>query len=273
MELRTILVNLDIDSYSPSLLKAAVDLGQRFGARISGVAAAAAPSALMGIQSGGVTTALYEAESTAVAERLTGLALEFNEAVPPPLRGTCVTSMEAPDQAVLSLLRRADLVLVGSRPGLDNGRLRTLDVGTLLLAAGRPVLILAPETTALSAETIVVGWKDTREARRAVADALPLLKTAKDVVVVTVSEGDLATEKGVVGDVAAWLASHDVKARGDVYDPQGRAASTLEEIAREFGSDLIVTGAYGHSRAREWFFGGVTRDLLAVSAINRFMSN
>jgi nucleotide-binding universal stress UspA family protein len=68
-----------------------------------------------------------------------------------------------------------------------------------------------------------------------------------------------------VDDVVAWLARHDVVAFAVVTDTDAHAANQLELVAKETGSDLVVAGAYGHSRLREWAFGGVTRDLLTRS--------
>src|SRR5262249_51173969 len=108
--------------------------------------------------------------------------------------------------------------------------------------------------------------KDAAEARRAVADALPLLREAKEVVVAEVCEDD--TGRGAaearVADVAAWLARHGVIASARVAG-MGEAisvAAVLDAIADDIGAQLIVAGAYGHSRFRELVLGGVTQHFL-----------
>ena len=86
MEFRTILVNLDVDYYSPNILKVAVDLAQRFGARLSAVAAASPPASFLSAESAAITLDLYEAERTQLADRLRRLEAAFIEAVPTTLR-------------------------------------------------------------------------------------------------------------------------------------------------------------------------------------------
>ena len=273
MEIRSILVNLDVDYYSPNVLKVAVDLAQRFHAQLSAVAAASPPTNLIAVEGAAVSAGLYEAERRNVEERLNGLAAEFVEAVPPALRGTCVTYLDAPNPILARIARRADLVMVRSHLGGEEIRSRNVDPGALLLAVGRPVLLIEPDCSVVKAERIGVGWRDCREARRAISDAMPWLKMAAQVIVAGIDEGDAVTVKAEIEDVVAWLRLHGVEARGDVYPANGSHGDTLREIARENGADLVVSGAFGHSRMREWIFGGMTRDLLGTASINRLMSN
>ena len=113
---------------------------------------------------------------------------------------------------------------------------------------------------------VLIAWKDTPEARRAVVDALPILREAKDVMVAEIAEDDdkPAALSGVK-DVVAWLSRHGVLASGQVPDECGHAAAQLGRIASEVGAGLVVAGAYGHSRLREWVFGGVTKELINPS--------
>jgi len=118
--------------------------------------------------------------------------------------------------------------------------------------------MVPPGSERLSAKHVVVAWKDTREARRAVRDSLPFLKQAEDVSVIGIGE---PAQGGT--DVCAYLRHHGIEARA--YTRPGQIASMADElvrIAEQEGADLIVCGAYGHSRTREWVFGGVTRELL-----------
>jgi nucleotide-binding universal stress UspA family protein len=121
----------------------------------------------------------------------------------------------------------------------------------------------------------VIGWKDTREARRAVCDALPFLPRAKHVTIVEVcqarAEGSVARH---VNDVADYLARHGISSDPRVIpDRDFSAAQQLTDLAQAEGADLLVVGAYGHRRLGEWFFGGVSRDLLAASPICCLMSH
>ena len=126
--------------------------------------------------------------------------------------------------------------------------------------------MVPPGVAALEGRRVLVAWKDTREARRAVADALPLLSRAEEVLVVEAAPE--AEERGQAlrraDDVAALLAGHGATARGEALEPGGGAvADDLLLAAGRHGADLVVAGGYGHARLREWAFGGVTRDLLA----------
>lgn len=273
MDIRTILVNFDIDAFSPALAKCAGDLAKRFNADLIGLASAEPSPALIGVESAMATAAWYAQEREEIEARLRALETEFRALAPAGTKVDWRAYVEAPNRSLVASARCADLIVTGSRQGRDVSYLRSVDIGELVLTAGRPVLVAASGVAAIKAEKIVVGWKDTREARRAVSDALPLLKAAGDVVVATINEGDLAAEKASLTEVLAWLRRHEVKARGDVYPVKGASATTLEDTARDMQADLIVTGGYGHSRLREWLFGGMTRDLLAAQTINRFMSN
>jgi nucleotide-binding universal stress UspA family protein len=121
------------------------------------------------------------------------------------------------------------------------------------------------------ARKALVAWKDGREARRAVADAVPFLSRATEVVVATVDPDGSRQSRDGVADVVAWLDRHGIKARGEILPGRDEGAR-LAEFAAGLGADLVVSGAYGHSRLREWVLGGVTRSLLDDVRLNRFMS-
>jgi nucleotide-binding universal stress UspA family protein len=272
MEFRSILVNLDVDSGSSGLLSVAIDLAARFGAEISAVAGASLATDLIAFEGAAVAVGNYDAERKQLEDRLQAIEVDFIAKVPTNLRGRCVTLLTAPNELAVIAARRADLILVDSWAG-EKVASRNLDVGALLLSAGRPLLLVAGGNTHVSAKTVIVGWKDGREARRAVADAMPLLRSAMEVIVAAIDEGDTMEQRASVEDVAGWLRLHGVAANGNVYPLVGTHAETLQSLARHSEADLIVTGAFGHSRMREQLFGGVTRDLLAAGAVNRFMSN
>jgi nucleotide-binding universal stress UspA family protein len=121
----------------------------------------------------------------------------------------------------------------------------------------------------------LVGWKDTREARRAIRDALPFLYRAKRVTVIAICESDQKeAARHQVDDVVVYLARHKVRAEGRVETRlMGSGADQITGFAENEGADLLVTGAYGHSRLNEWVFGGMTHDLLAFSPICCLMSH
>jgi nucleotide-binding universal stress UspA family protein len=134
----------------------------------------------------------------------------------------------------------------------------------LVMQLGRPVLVVPDTCNWLDFRSILIAWKDTPEARRAIVDALPILRQAKDVAVVEIIEEEpdrLAALSGI-RDIAVWLSRHGVVASEQVPAEKGNAAEQIERIASGVGAGLVVAGAYGHSRLREWVFGGMTKRLL-----------
>jgi nucleotide-binding universal stress UspA family protein len=169
--------------------------------------------------------------------------------------------------------RYADLVVVG-QPGdpLRQDKGDRLTVESVLMTAGRPVLTIpfAGDFPALT-DHILVAWNASREATRAVHDALPLLRKARQVTVLTVST-DTSVADAQAGesppDITAHLVRHGVRAEarrtvsGDIAD-----GDALLSYASDISATMIVAGGYGHSRARELIFGGVTRTLLTEMTV------
>jgi nucleotide-binding universal stress UspA family protein len=183
--------------------------------------------------------------------------------------------LDYPVDALARTARSADLVVTGQTKGPGDA-LASLDPGEVLLKIGRPVLIVPDGVSSLRAEHVVIGWKDTREARRAVLDALPFLHEASRVTVVEICDGgEENTAQEHLDDVVRYLARHRINATPRVLlrDHGSSGAAGLIKIAQQEGADLIVAGAYGHSRLGEWIFGGVTQDLLAASSICCLMSH
>jgi nucleotide-binding universal stress UspA family protein len=159
--------------------------------------------------------------------------------------------------------RSADLVITGPGSGGRLDAARFVNIGDLVMQVGRPVLVVPAAADELKLERIVIGWKDTRETQRAAFDALPLLKKTAHVTVVEIcAEKEIAAARTRVEDVVGWLKWHGIAAESHASPSTGDDASLLNAIAQEQGANMIVAGAYGHSRLREWVLGGVTRDLL-----------
>ena len=138
-----------------------------------------------------------------------------------------------------------------------------LMTGDLVLKAGRPVLIASETAGEPDLDNVVVAWKDTREARRTVTDALPLLGQAGRVCVVEIARADkVADAQGRLAGLTEWLHHHGVASESLAITATGDDAAQLRAIAQDRRAGVIVAGAYGHDRLREWVFGGVTRDLL-----------
>jgi nucleotide-binding universal stress UspA family protein len=161
------------------------------------------------------------------------------------------------------------LIVTGGEEG--ENVFRAVDIGSLALGSGRPVFVAASNFEHVLAKTALVAWKDTREARRAIADALPFLSKANEVVVATTDGNPDDNVRDSLADVAVYLEHHGIMARTEILSGEENGERLLV-FARSIHADLIVSGAYGHSRLREWAFGGMTRTLLQESGINRLMS-
>jgi len=180
--------------------------------------------------------------------------------------------------AALSLHGRyTDLVVVGQDDERDpDGTVRGL-AGRVVLACGRPVLVVPYIGAAKTiGEQVVVAWNASREAVRALNDALPLLVAARAVHVMTFNASGGARGHGEIpsADVCLHLARHGVKAEAQHYEAHDiDVGDMLLSRASDRGADLIVTGGYGHSRLREMALGGVTRHLLGHMTVPVLMAH
>jgi nucleotide-binding universal stress UspA family protein len=196
------------------------------------------------------------------ASRREGLAAEWR-AIRQPLT-----------ESIVVHARYADLV-VAARPVLESPEAPTVVPESLVFASGRPVILLPSEAPPTLGRRIIVGWNASREATRAVADALPLLARAEAVELLIVDpechSGSHGEEPGA--DVARHLARHEVRVEVRTVASRGEdIGSVLLSRAAAFGADLLVMGAYGHSRLTELAFGGATRTALHEAELPLFMS-
>jgi nucleotide-binding universal stress UspA family protein len=139
-------------------------------------------------------------------------------------------------------------------------------------------VLIIPYVGAINAlaRTVLVGWKSSREAARAVNDALPLLREAESVTVLAINPREGIGGDGDVpaADIALHLARHGVKAAAaHTVATDISEGDALLNHAEEIGADLIVAGGYGHSRLTQYAFGGVTRTLLATMTAPLFLSH
>jgi nucleotide-binding universal stress UspA family protein len=166
-----------------------------------------------------------------------------------------------PAHALAIAARCTDVIVLGqSEPEKDPSHIQALP-DDLVMTAGRPILVVpyigAPKTIG---SHIVVAWANTRESTRAAMDALPLLQQAETVEIVTVNSGDRDSLPGA--DIARWLAEHGVEATINRFDAGVDPADAVLNHVSDSGADMIVMGAYGHSRLRETVLGGTTRSIL-----------
>jgi nucleotide-binding universal stress UspA family protein len=250
---------MDLDPACERRTNLAAALADRFSSRLIGVAAReiVVPPYFETPVDG--VASIVEIEERSAAENIGKVEALFRRVAGARERIEWRHALGPATDYVLQQARAADLIVV-SRPGRDGRALGSMGIngGDLVMDAGRPVLFVPPHLDNLSAKRVVVGWKDSREARRAVWDSLPFLKRAEEVFVVSID-----ADRGSADDVAGYLGCHGVEACTLARPrPAIAVADEIVRIAEQEGADLIVCGAYGHSRTREWIFGGVTRDLL-----------
>lgn len=246
-------------------------LAQAFGASLTGVCTVATPpmigdDAFTGGAALTVLMADYElAAQTEVRDaesRFRAFARTAN--VQADWRG----AVGWPPYRLVEQARLADLVVVGAHS--RKARYGSASPADVAMSAGRPVLVV-PRSVPPSAlgGPALVAWKDTREARRAVAGAVPLLQRASRVHLAEVcAKDDQAHAREGLADVQTFLARHGVRSDFEVLSAEDTAAGErLLGHARDSQCDLVVAGAYGHPRLTEWILGGVTRTLIDRSPL------
>lgn len=262
MAYRTLLTHVTADRGSPARLRMVRSVAEAFSARVVGLGARA-PWPYADAENG--RGAQFE-ELVRWAKRDVETAREsFAKAFADGSVATTWRSEVAyPNVALTRHAAVADLVVAyRTTSGADLSTFAAPDM--LLMEAGLPLLLMPGREAPFRTDTVLLAWKNTREARRAISMSLPVLAMAKRVLVAAVCEGrQLSHVEAELRDVIERLTAHGVKATSlaEVGGP-GSAGRRLSRIAQTEGSDLIVAGGYGHSRLREWVMGGVTRDLIA----------
>ncbi len=167
---------------------------------------------------------------------------------------------------IISHGKSADIIIVSATDPAEVSGVELDCIERVLVGAGRPLLVLPRGSEhVLDLDQVVVGWNGGKEAARAVFDAIPLLQSAKSVHVVCV---DAKNEERVTPEepgrrIVATLQRHKIKSEAKTMEGGGESAGkALLKHAQEINAGLIVMGAYGHSRLREFVFGGATRHVL-----------
>jgi nucleotide-binding universal stress UspA family protein len=272
MALKDILVHLDTTPRCIARLEIAARLATRHGAHLTGVHVIDIPSANYFY---GAAMPFVPANPEEIVDRIRTEATEAAHPIEAAFRD-CLrrNGLEGewrlvegnPSTTVALHARYVDLTVTG-QPNPEDPQDSDAVTVTAAMTSGRPVLAVpfAGDFPTIG-ERVLVAWNASREAARAVNDALPLLTGAKHVTVLAINP-----QRGVGGhgdvpaaDISLHLARHGLKAEAshtvsrDISDGEA-----LLSYAADIGADLIVAGAYGHSRARELVFGGVTRTLIA----------
>lgn len=272
MTFASIMVSVDLAGDADARIRIAAHLADSCEGRTIGIAARLPDRGTAQVGPMGASAFLPVHSERAVMDGLAQARQLFEVAVGTRSRVSWRAALEPGLAFLASQARAADLIVVGrGDAAAPTACIRPLDPASVVLAAGRPVLVVPPGIDYLEGRRVMVAWKDTREARRAVRDAIPILRRANCVDVVAVTHGDRPTG---AADVAAYLATHGIRATSAEHrQDEAGDAETLLDLASEGATDLIVLGAYGHGRVRETVLGGVTRDVLRYAPICSLLSH
>lgn len=261
MSYKTILIHVQPSPASEARLQAAVKLAEKLQAELVGVGGREPLIAVEPLAADFGGAYGVEACAEADARLLAEAEASFHKLAPGAIWRPAA---RVPTDALCDNAAGADLVIVG----LEHvPRDFAPNPAETVLRAGLPVIALPVQHSAIAYERILIAWKDTREARRAVSDALPLLQAANEVTVVSIStRSETAATRASVDNLMNRLARHGVMARAEFVSTRGDPGDGLVHFVASRGADLIVAGAFGRSRAGEWLLGGVTQTLLEQSS-------
>jgi nucleotide-binding universal stress UspA family protein len=279
MAYKDLLVHVDDTRSCAGRLQAAVDLAVAHEAHLTGVYIIADPSPAAFV-SGYVPPDVLEMLQQRARERAEAALARFAE-VATRNQISFETRIDrvlytAVADALATNARYADLAIVGQADP-DDGEMPSYLPEEVTLASGRPSLVIpyiGPPPTL--GQRVTVAWNASREAARAANDALPILKRAQAVDVVTVNPNDAPSGHGEEpgADIALHLARHAIKVEVERIETRELdVANTILSHVADRGSDLLVMGAYGHSRLRELVLGGVTRTILRDMTVPVLMAH
>ncbi|MGA7776766.1 MAG: universal stress protein [Paraburkholderia sp.] len=275
MTCKTLLVHLDDSGHTAARIELALELACRYDAHLIGVYAVCQElTRPIFLHSKGGWVGSLEARRNdnlqsahtrfhAAAEQA-GRNVEWRVAAEPVVESTVLHA------------RHADLLILGQYDPEDTASYVAHHfVEDVVMSSGRPAIVLPSAGKVRSfAQNVLIAWDGSRESARAVADALPVIRHAKFVTVVTV-DTDLANGEEAGIDVAAWLERHDIQA-SFATAPKVAGLSTgalMLNMLNDLHIDLLVMGAYGHTRAQEMLLGGVTRTMFQSMTIPVLMSH
>jgi nucleotide-binding universal stress UspA family protein len=278
MSYKTILVHLDVGARTPARLDLACRLARRFDAHLVGLHALTeirlpGYARVMTGQAAELTefqahaaAEMRERSAALFAKRATAAGLERSE-----YRASDADAL----QAVPLHARYADLVVAGQPSEDDASGVEPDFVERLLLAAGRPVLVVPyAGSFADVGKRVLVAWNASREATRALTDSLPLLREAASVHVIAFEPAGAAHGEVPGADIALYLARHGIKVTVSQQSaPDVDVGNQLLSRAADLDTDLVVMGAWGHSRLQELVMGGVTQTILRSMTVPVLLSH
>ncbi len=280
---RTILVHLTGTETDEVVLQTALQIARPFGAHLNCLRTRLGTDArVAAASSAAMASAIAVAETVNVLSRqdvqLTeqarssfdkfcdreGLVLSEKPNTGPDVTAAWLEKPGTDIEQVISCGRLNDLLVLSRKSETYIG-LTPAELGEVVLNVGRPVIIASPQPLEHFPKTVGIAWKDTAEAARAVSAAIPIITKADHVVVFTVNEDSEHANECIdcMENIADSLRRHGPAVEVQYLVPGGRhLPETIIEAAYESGVDLLITGAYGHSRFRELLFGGFTQRIL-----------
>lgn len=275
---------LHIDSYPEPTPAVAIEQAVRFVSALGGTVSALALNVSIPVHSNrvadyliGLTNMARAEEAKSLADCQASLAHFRSEAEAAGVLGAAL--IEKVDLYFLAdrVARRArtrDLCIV-PLAGPYDGQLEVVE--SVIFSSGRPALVFRAGEASLSPrkpETVVVAWDGSQWAARAMADALPILSLAKQVRVLTILNEKPSASAGLAAEAVRHLEAHGVAAVADEVDAMGRPiGEVLDGYLAQHKPDLLVMGAYGHSRLRELFLGGATEHVLHTPKAPLFLAH
>jgi nucleotide-binding universal stress UspA family protein len=266
-------LSLDRDVAGPF----AISVADAFGAHVAGVAFSYEPIIPPTVM-GGIPAAYIDQQRAENDQAATNALARFDEAT----RRAGVSfesraigaSVAGAAERFGAIARRFDLSVVG-QPNPDKMTPEDLIIEGALFSSGRPVLVVPYiQKGPLKLDRVMVCWDASRNAARAIADAMPLLKRAKAIDVVIVASERVKSDEIPGADIGQHLARHDLKVEVKrIVSTDTDVANTILSHAADTAADFIVMGGYGHSRLREFVLGGATRGILSSMTVPTLMSH
>lgn len=272
---KDVVVNLMVAGAHDAAATYAISLAQTFGAHLAGVAFAYEP-VLPAIVGGGIPESVIEEQREENEKAAKAAVAQFEaaaKAVPHETRVVPASLAGAAD-TFGEIARLFDLAIVGQSER-DRVGPEELIVEGALFGSGRAVIVVpADHSGGLTLDRVLVCWNGGRNAARAAANALPFLKRAKAVEIVTVGTELAAAAETSAADLARHLGRHGIKAEVKRIEPGNlRVSAAILAYAAKSGASMLVMGGYGHSRLREFILGGTTRGVLKAMTVPTLMSH
>ena len=274
--IKDIVVNLGLGTHDPAG-DYAISVAETFGAHVLGIAVSYEP-VIPGTVMGGIPPEIIESQRSESNKKASTAVSRFEQAVKRTgVSGetrTISASISGAADQIGRIGRRFDLVIVGQPERQKSLPDEVVDEG-VLFESGRPVIFVPYiQKGGMKLDRIMVCWDGSRAAARAVADAMPFLKKAKQVEVVIVADKPGKKDEIPGADLGQHLARHGLKVDVKrITSPEIDVPSTILSYAADSSADMIVMGGYGHSRLREFILGGATRGLLEAMTVPVLMSH